>query len=311
LKWFLCTHSEAPSMYTLVDRANGTVLTTIQDPDFQLLQTNLEAESADDYDFYINEATLDYLREQGLSEEVVGAFKDRLLGRGMDVGWERETEDKEELHTGTVVDDEGQPLGGIRVDLMDRSAAETGKLQGERVILDWTYSRLDGKFTLEATKEAPGTQLRFSGRGDLVLAAGRIQSIGEQGEFTIQTVTGTVKTSDEEVLSGVSVQLLSWDLVEGNERDDDTLGGTLSWGDSDDLGRFAIPVHLPTDAGEVQLRLEVLANSGESLLELDISFDPSEGLEIGDLSASKPDENWGEEVKLEDSRARSFERPLS
>ena len=297
-------------MYTLVDRASGTVLTTIGDADFQLLQQSLEAESSEDYDFYINEATLDYLQEQGLSEEVVGALKGRLLGRGMDVGWERETQGQETLHTGTVVDDKGQPLGGIRVDLMDLAPPQTGIAQDVRVILDWTYSRPDGSFQLESSKEAPGTELRLSGRGDLVLASGFIDTIGEQGEFTVQTVTGTVKTAAGVALSGVSVQLLNWNVVDGDDTDDDALGGTLSWGDSDEQGRFAIPVHLPTDAGAIQLSLEVLAVTGESLLDQDVVFEPEDGFEIGEIVANEPDETWGEEVHI-DASDRAFEHPLS
>jgi hypothetical protein len=297
-------------MYTLVDRASGHVLTTIKDADFQLLQQSLEAESSEDFDFYINEATLDYLKEQGLSEEVSSAFTGKLIGRGMDVGWEKETQGQETLHTGTVVDDEGQPLGGIRVDLMDQSPLETGVVQDARVILDWTYSRPDGSFKLESTKETPGTELRFSGRGDLVLASSFIDTIGDQGEFIVQTVTGLVKTADGEPLSGVSVQLLNWSIVDGDDKDDDALGGSLSWGDSDDQGRFAIPVHLPPDSGPIQLSLELLANSGESLLETYVTFDPEDGFEIGALTAEKPDENWGDEVRL-DTADRPFEHPLS
>ena len=302
-------------MYTLVDRANGEVISTIQDNDFAIFQEHLVSESSEDFDFYINEATLAYLLEQGLSADVAKAFEGKLQGRGMDMGWEKEAVGAETFHTGTVIDDEGQPLGGIRVDLLDQAKMQTGQLYEERALLDWTYSRTDGTFTLETTPESPGTQLRFSGRGDLVLASAFVEEIGEQGEFTVQTITGSVHTAERETLSGVSVQLLNWNLADGDEEEDEeTMGGTLSWGDTDENGRFAIPVHLPTDSGEVLINLEILSTDGESLFEGEYVFDSADGFEIGELVAQKPSPEWGdsdEEVHVEESIERPFEHPLS
>lgn len=300
-------------MYTLVDRDNGSVISEIDDKDFGVFEEHLVAQSPDDFDFYLNHATLAYLQEQGLSEAVVEAFHGKLHDRGMDMGWEKVTSDTEALHTGTVIDDEGQPLGGIRVDLLDQAPLSSGKLHDERKILDWTYTRPDGAFTIETTPESPGTQLRFSGRGDLVLASAYIDVIGDQGQFTVQTITGTVRIDTGEPLSGVSVQLLNWGLVEGEPDDDDTLGGSLSWGDTNEQGRFAIPAHLPTDAGLVKVDLEILAPSGENLLEIGYEFDPGEGFEIGELVAQAPQDSWGEEgdLTVEEARHRSFEHPLS
>ena len=298
-------------MYTLVDRATGNVITTIGDSDFQIFQEHLVSESSEDFDFYLNQASLLYLQEQGLAEEIVKAFEGRLDGRGMDLGWEKQTPEEVDLHTGSVVDDEGQPLGGIRIDLLDQAPLQTGRLQAEHTLLDWTYSRADGTFHLHATKDAPGTQLRFSGRGDLVLSVAEVGAIGEQGQFTVQTITGTVTTDVGPPLTGVSVQLLNWSLEDGDSDEEDALGGTLSWGDTDETGRFAIPVHLPEDAGPVTLSLEILAPSGESLYEGQTSFDPAEGFEIGELMANRPTEGFGEEeLDLEQVVDRSFEHPL-
>jgi hypothetical protein len=301
----------ASTMYTLVDRATGNVITTIGDSDFQIFQDHLVSESSEDFDFYLNQASLMYLQEQGLDEQIVKAFEGRLDGRGMDLGWEKETPEEGDLHTGTVVDDEGQPLGGIRVDLLDHAPLKTGRLQAEHTLLDWTYSRADGAFRLQATKDAPGTELRFSGRGDLVLSVAEVSAIGEQGQFRVQTITGTVKTEVGPPLSGVSVQLLNWSLEDGDSDDEDALGGSLSWGDTDETGRFAIPVHLPEDSGYVTVSLEILAPSGETLYEGDSSFDPSEGFEIGELVAKRPSEDYGdEELDPDSATERPFEHPL-
>ncbi len=298
-------------MYTLVDRATGNVITTIADSDFQIFQEHLVSESSEDFDFYLNQATLAYLQEQGLGEQILLAFEGKLDGRGMDLGWEKQTPEDVDLHTGTVVDDESQPLGGIRVDLLDEAPLQTGRLQAEHTLLDWTYSRADGTFRLHATKDAPGTQLRFSGRGDLVLSVAEVGAIGEQGQFRVQTITGTVKAEVGPPLAGVSVQLLNWDLEESESDDEDALGGSLSWGDTDETGRFAIPVHLPEDAGPVTVSLEILAPSGESLYEGECTFDPSEGFEIGELLANRPSEDYGDEdLDPEVATERPFEHPL-
>ncbi|MFA5506404.1 MAG: hypothetical protein WC314_00990 [Vulcanimicrobiota bacterium] len=295
-------------MYILVDRATGNIITTIGERDFQILKENLVAESSEDFDFYLNEASLQFLNEQGLSGETTEAFAGRLEGRGLDLGWEKETPTQDDLHTGTVVDNNGKPLGGIRVDLLDLGPLETGKLQTER-ILDWTYSRADGRFALQATREAPGTQLRFSGRGDLVLSVAEVGAIGEQGEFVIQTVTGTVKVKGGTNLPGVSVQLLNWSLQDSEQ--EDTLGGSLSWGDTDSEGRFAIPLYLPEESGVVVLKLEILAPSGECLYEDECSFDPADGFEIGELWTAQPSADYGEEEPQEAPEERPFEFPLS
>jgi len=300
-------------MYILTDRANGEILGKLSSEDFNILQEHLVRESSEDYDFYINQATLSYLLEQGLSQQVYDTLESHVQGRGLDLGWEPAHGTVEFVHSGTVIDDEGQPLGGIRIDLMDQDPLQTGELQEEPRILDWTYSRLDGTFAVGVDLEAPGTFLRLSGRGDLVLDAREIESVGSQGELLVQTVTGEVHSEDGEPLVGVSVQLLSWDLVsEDSEPAEASLGGSLSWGDTDEEGRFVIPVHLPENDGLVSLRLEVLAQSGQSLWEDTVNCNPSQSFEVGPLVVPEPDQNWGEEDSLEGMRPTNemFEHPL-
>lgn len=301
-------------MYTLIDRANGEILTALDEANFQVLKTHLVQESSEDFDFYLNEATLDFLREQGLTDSLFAALEEQVKGRGLDMGWESTREGTNSLHTGQVVDNEGQPLGGIRVDLLDLTPLVSGRLEKGRTILDWAYTRKDGTFALGHDPDDPGTQLRFSGRGDLVLQNSEVTTAGDQGTFEIQTLTGTLQTEDGEPLKGASVQLLNWSLAEGGLDEDVTLGGSLSWGDSDETGRFAIPLHVPTDQGEVNLRLEVLGISGESLFEDLASFDPAQGFEIGKVITRAPQEDFGlaeSPPDLRQNAPRSFEHPLS
>ena len=299
-------------MYKLVDRASGDVICEAQESDMDVLLEHLVRESTQDYDFYLNRATLDFLEEKWLSQSVVADIGNRLNERGLDLGWENGGRGAESLYSGSVVDDEGQPLGGIRVDLLDTTPLKTGKLQRKHTVVDWTYSRADGSFALGLDSDSPGTEFRFSGRGDLVLSVAEVDTLGEQGEFVLQTITGLLKLENGDFLPGASVQLLNWVSEEGHDADHDTLGGSLSWGDCDEQGRFAIPAHLPDDQGEVTVSLEVLSLYGESLLETEIVLDPSEGLDIGELVATTPHIEFGEEeFSPEEARNRPFEHPLS
>jgi hypothetical protein len=300
-------------MYILIDRATGDILTRVNPKDFDVLQNNLVRESEEDFDFYINEPTLAFLQENGLSEEAGTALGPRVHSRGIDVGWEPDTAADEPVHFGTVVDDEGQPLGGIRLDLLDGGSLEDGGSSDGRKILDWTYSRPDGTFALGVGSESPGTILRLSGRGDLVLELRDISEIGDKGEIVIQTITGTVTNEIGDPLPKVSVQLLNWESSDGSEdAGDATLGGTLSWGDTLEDGRFAIPVRLPLEVGPLEVSLEILAQSGQSLLETVVEFDPADGFEIGTLTAQSPSEEWADGETLEPVQPdhEVFEHPL-
>ena len=299
-------------MYLLIDRANGEVISQVRETDFKVLQDNLVRESAEDYDFYINEATLDFLMENGLSGELQQALAAKVQSRGTDVGWEPDSEGVSTVHSGTVVDEEGNPLGGIRVDLLDNYDLDEKEPDSGTSILDWAYSRSDGSFSVGRDVELPGSVLRLSGRGDLVLELKAIETVGDQGRIAVQTITGQVISFDGSPLSGVSVQLLNWEPVdEFEDAEEAYLGGTLSWGDTNSEGFFAIPVRVPLDVGPVNVSLELLAQSGQSLLETTEEFEPSVSFELGAIQAPAPDENWGDEdltPVMPDHEA--FEHPL-
>lgn len=298
-------------MYLLIDRANGEVISQVRATDFQVLQDNLVRESAEDYDFYINEATLDFLADNGLSGELRQALAAKVQSRGTDVGWEPDSHTAR-VHSGIVVDEEGNPLGGIRVDLLDNYDLDEKGPDSEVSIIDWAYSRSDGSFSVGRDMELPGSVLRLSGRGDLVLELKTIGSLGDQGKIAVQTITGQVISFDGNPLAGVSVQLLNWEPVdEFEDADEAYLGGTLSWGDTNAEGFFAIPVRVPLDLGPVNVSLELLAQSGQSLLETTEEFDPSVSFDLGAIQSPAPDENWGdEELEPVMPDHEAFEHPL-
>jgi hypothetical protein len=75
-------------LFDLVDDHEIGVLT---DEQFEFLAEHLEAEDADDDDYYLNQATLDGLQEQGADGHVVSLLRTAMGGRGeMDIRWQRD-----------------------------------------------------------------------------------------------------------------------------------------------------------------------------------------------------------------------------
>lgn len=68
-------------MPTLRDKATGLRLGTITDADRQFLIDELEEESEDDTDYYIDAATVDMLEDDGGSAELIALLRKALEGR--------------------------------------------------------------------------------------------------------------------------------------------------------------------------------------------------------------------------------------
>jgi len=63
---------------------------TITDAQLQFLMDQLEEESADDTDYYIDQATLDLFEEVGAEADVLALLRQALGTRdGMDIVWSR------------------------------------------------------------------------------------------------------------------------------------------------------------------------------------------------------------------------------
>jgi hypothetical protein len=77
-------------MVTLYDKDTGTKLGEVPDEQFQFLVDQLEEESSQDRDYYIDSATIDMLEEAGADSGLVALLR-RALGTrdGIDVRWER------------------------------------------------------------------------------------------------------------------------------------------------------------------------------------------------------------------------------
>jgi hypothetical protein len=77
-------------MIRLYDAASNAEIGTITDAHLQFLIDQLEEESSDDRDYYINRATLDMFEERGADPALVALLRQALGSREeCDVRWER------------------------------------------------------------------------------------------------------------------------------------------------------------------------------------------------------------------------------
>ena len=77
-------------MVNLYDSATGALIGTISDEDLTFMQSDLEEESLEDTEYYINQATVDWFETQGASSALVSVLRKALSKNDdMDIRWER------------------------------------------------------------------------------------------------------------------------------------------------------------------------------------------------------------------------------
>ena len=77
-------------MIQLHDKDTGAWIGTISEDSRQFLIDQLEEESGDDQDYYINEATLEVFEEGGADKALISLLRGALNGRTeMEVRWSR------------------------------------------------------------------------------------------------------------------------------------------------------------------------------------------------------------------------------
>jgi hypothetical protein len=79
-------------MPTLRDKDSGRVIGRISDGDLQFLNDQLEEESAEDRDYYIDDATIELLEEEGASAELLTVLRSAVAarGEGLDIAWTKD-----------------------------------------------------------------------------------------------------------------------------------------------------------------------------------------------------------------------------
>jgi hypothetical protein len=74
----------------LHDKDTGALIGTITEEQLEFLIGELEEESGDDQDYYINEDTIDIFEEAGADKALVSLLRGALKGRTeMEVRWSR------------------------------------------------------------------------------------------------------------------------------------------------------------------------------------------------------------------------------
>ena len=77
-------------MIKLHDKESGLEIGALTEDNLQFLIDQLEEESGEDQDYYINEATLDIFEEDGADKDLVALLRDALSGRTeMEIRWSR------------------------------------------------------------------------------------------------------------------------------------------------------------------------------------------------------------------------------
>ena len=75
-------------MIQLHDKDTGTWIGTITEDNLQYLIDQLEEESREDKDYYINKTTLDIFEERGADKALITLLRGALNGRsGMEIRW--------------------------------------------------------------------------------------------------------------------------------------------------------------------------------------------------------------------------------
>ncbi|MFZ3173356.1 MAG: hypothetical protein WA146_00540 [Thiobacillus sp.] len=75
-------------MIQLHDKDTGTWIGAITEDNLKYLIDQLEEESREDKDYYINKTTLDIFEERGADKALITLLRDALNGRtGMEIRW--------------------------------------------------------------------------------------------------------------------------------------------------------------------------------------------------------------------------------
>lgn len=294
------------SMKNLINRSRGEILCTISDQDFFAIAKRFVRQSESSSGYYLNSESLKLLDDIGISESVLVALRSHMEVGGLDLGWEEQTLPGGAVFHGRTLDSLDEPVGGIRVVLLS---------SGHKV-LNWSYSRPDGSYSVSCPPDVAPNHIRFAGRGDLILNEFVVNGDGDQGETQIDTLSGQVVSKEGEPIPYVSVQLLKW--REGHRSDyhgQGSKGGGSTWGDTNENGQFVVPILITDDSKSWQGILEILAPKGQTLRKLEVTIHPNESLDLGHLVCPKPDDEWGGEP-VEPKRSVVMypgvsERPLS
>lgn len=77
-------------MPKLYDKDSGALIGSLTDSQLQFLIDQLEEETSEDQDYYINETTIDMFADRGADAALVMLLREALAGRSeMEIRWSR------------------------------------------------------------------------------------------------------------------------------------------------------------------------------------------------------------------------------
>lgn len=77
-------------MIQIHDKDTGSWIGTLTEENLQFLIDQLEEESGEDQDYYINETTIDLFEESGADKDLISLLRNALNGRTeMEIRWSR------------------------------------------------------------------------------------------------------------------------------------------------------------------------------------------------------------------------------
>lgn len=167
-------------MYNLIDRISGEEIGQISSSDFKVLRDVLVEENDDDTDYYVQQATLDFLAEAGLSPDSLNLLQGALEHRPgeLELGWEVANQSPTAV-VGKVRGLTGEAIPGVKVRLQ----------QGEERPY-WAFTRADGEFEVSLRADSTGTyQMQIIGLGQTEFWSGEIDveadAVLDSGTFEI------------------------------------------------------------------------------------------------------------------------------
>lgn len=274
------------NQWLMINRGNGEELTSVSQDVVGLLKHTLAAEFEEQPDYFINHETLELLGEQGLEEGTIERLEGTVESYGpYDLGLEPVVSAPAMVARGRAVDEQDQPVPGIRVELVrHHQLTDTDRYVS---LAGCAFTRPDGTFAvgLEDASGSGGLELRLLARGGLLLWSQQCED--EQcGTIGLDTLRGQVQCGPDELpLPGATVQICLFE----DDFDLTVPSSGVSWDRTDEAGAFRIPIG-GSVGQSILIEVEVFAPSGEPLGETQrLEHATTDELM---LSVPAPDPDW-------------------
>jgi acetolactate synthase regulatory subunit len=142
------TSSKEDDMIRIFELNTGKLLCRVGSDTLAFLQRHLEEEGLRDVDYYLDERSIEYLRQfEGAPEELLDILLDITRTQGfVDIAYDMEPADKPYEVRGRIVDKSGRPISCLKVELLERDLLADD-------FLGWCFTSEDGEFRMTYSDE--------------------------------------------------------------------------------------------------------------------------------------------------------------